>query len=66
MTLELTGQQQKILVESIESYVSDLRMEIADTENMDYREMLKERKEVLVAIINGLETTEPTSVTERP
>jgi len=31
----------------LESYLSDLRMEIADTEGMDFRERLKRQEEFL-------------------
>jgi len=52
--LELTEHQKAILVDAIESYLSDLRMEISDTDSMDYREMLKNRKEVLGQILENL------------
>ena len=38
----------------LESYLSDLRMEIADTDSMDFREKLKARKRVLRSIVNIL------------
>ena len=36
-----------MLGESLESYFSDLRMEIAGTENMAFREMLKKKEAFL-------------------
>jgi ribonuclease HII len=62
---ELTETEREVLLEAIESYVSDLRMEIADTDSMDYREMLKARKDVLSRILEHLGTEEKTAVAER-
>lgn len=41
-------------MEVLESYLSDLRMEIADTDNKDFREELKTRKAALKKILDGL------------
>ncbi|MEN6609457.1 MAG: hypothetical protein ABFC24_01320 [Methanoregulaceae archaeon] len=38
----------------LEQYIPDLRMEIADTEKMEYRELLKEREGVLKKILELL------------
>ena len=35
----------------LENYISDLRMEIADTEQMEFREQLKDREAVLKKIV---------------
>lgn len=48
--LDLTADETRILLEVLESYLSDLRMEIADTDRLDFREMLKERKAVLLKV----------------
>jgi hypothetical protein len=45
--LDFSTDEVKILASVLESYLSELRMEIADTDNHDFREMLKERKAVL-------------------
>ena len=52
--LDLEPEEQKILKEALESYLSDLRVEIADTDNMDYREMLKHRRDVLDKVVAAL------------
>ena len=38
----------------LENYLSDLRMEIVDTEGHDYREMLKKRRDFVSKIIEQL------------
>ena len=60
--IELTELERGVLVEAIESYLSDLRMEISDTDSMDYREMLKARKEILGHILDCLESEEKATV----
>lgn len=55
VTLDLDPDERRILTEVLESYLSDLRMEIADTDLMDFREMLKERKAVLLKVLDLLE-----------
>ncbi len=52
--LELSGEETSILVEVLESAYSDLRMEIADTDRKDFRDMLKERKAVIAKALAAL------------
>jgi len=52
--LDLSPQEQEILKEALESYISDLRMEIADTDKQDYREKLKHRKDILNKVVETL------------
>ncbi|HKJ22612.1 MAG TPA: hypothetical protein VKA13_05955 [Gammaproteobacteria bacterium] len=52
--LELTDDEQGILKTALESYISDLRMEIADTDNMDFRNKLKEKEQVLNKVVKGI------------
>jgi len=54
-TLELNQDEQEVLSATLESYLSDLRLEIADTENHDFREQLKHREEVLKKILATLQ-----------
>jgi hypothetical protein len=54
--IELDPTEAQVLKTVLESYLSDLRMEIADTDSMDLREQLKARKMILrkvVALINA-------------
>jgi len=52
--LNLTDTEVITLREVLESYLSDLRMEIADTDQMDFRENLKRKEVVLKKIIETL------------
>lgn len=52
--LDFTTDEIKILANVLESYLSELRMEIADTDSRDFREMLKERKIVLEKTLDAL------------
>lgn len=54
LELDLNTEEQSILKMVLESYLSDLRMEIADTDRMEFRDMLKERKAVLIKVIEAL------------
>lgn len=53
--IELQPDEAEVLATALESYLSDLRMEIADTDSMDFREMLKARKKVLRSIVTMIE-----------
>ncbi|HNR45904.1 MAG TPA: hypothetical protein PKO03_02480 [Anaerolineaceae bacterium] len=52
--LELSPEQYQLLVELLESCLSDLRMEIVDTDRIDYKDMLKDRKDVLLSLLETL------------
>lgn len=52
--LELSGEERRILREVLEAAASDLRMEIANTDSYDFREMLKERKRALRKVLEAL------------
>jgi len=54
--LSLTPEEQSILVEALESFLSDLRMEIADTEKKDLRDVLKNQERVIGRILQSLRT----------
>jgi hypothetical protein len=56
--IELTSENAEMLREIISTYLSDLRMEIAGTENMDFREELKKKEEFLNEILRRLEKGE--------
>ena len=42
--LDLSKDEKDILAEILENDLSDLRMEITDTDSLDFREMLKKQK----------------------
>ena len=53
--LDLTKDEKAILAEILENDLSDLRMEITDTDSLDFREMLKKQKEVLKKVLETLQ-----------
>jgi hypothetical protein len=55
MQLTLTAAETVMLTEILESYRSDLRMEIADTDLMDFREQLKQREVFLDNVLSQLQ-----------
>ena len=50
-TIELTPEQADVLAQVLNDYLSDLRMEIADTDLMDFRDKLKHKKAVLNQVL---------------
>lgn len=52
--LDLDTQEQKTLMETLESYLSDLSTEIADTDRYEFREQLKARRIVLNKILSAV------------
>ncbi len=52
--LELSLQEQEVLIEVLESFLSDLRMEIADTERLAFRERLKGQEQVIKRLLGAL------------
>jgi hypothetical protein len=55
MHIDITSEEAGMLKEILESYLSDLRMEISSTENMNFREEMKKREELLKRLIQHLE-----------
>ncbi|HSD60043.1 MAG TPA: hypothetical protein VLC55_04250 [Burkholderiales bacterium] len=52
--LELDPEQRNTLIQALESYVSDLRLEIADTERKDFRDPLKAQEQILKGLLAAL------------
>jgi hypothetical protein len=52
--IELTPEESSMLEEILMHYLTDLRMEIGSTENMDFREGLKKREEFLKRLLRQL------------
>jgi hypothetical protein len=52
--LQLNENERAILVELLETCISDLRVEITGTDSLDYKEMLKQKKEVLMKLQQAL------------
>jgi hypothetical protein len=62
--LELTREEMTALLKVLQSDYSDLRMEIANTDRKEFRDHLKETKEVLNSVIAKLEKALPVETTE--
>ncbi len=54
LQLDLDQDETAILRQVLEEYQSDLRMEIVDTEDQDFREMLKRKKGVISKVLEAL------------
>jgi len=52
--LHLEEEERMILLQLLDTCISDLRVEITDTDNINYKDMLKERKQVLVKLQQSL------------
>jgi len=52
--LNITADEKNVLIGTLEDCISDLRMEIADTDRMDYRDEIKVRKELLIKVVEDL------------
>ena len=52
--IELDERETEILRKALEDYVSDLRMEIADTDSQPFRETLKESERILKGVLDRL------------
>ena len=52
--IELTSQEAEELRSILDDYLSDLRMEIVDTEGHDLRVMLKKRKDLVKGLLEQL------------
>jgi hypothetical protein len=64
--LTLTDQDAATLKRALETYLSDLRMEVADTDAQDFREDLKQEESVIKRLVEQLEgrrTVDPRSST---
>jgi hypothetical protein len=53
--IELTPKEIETFKEVLENFVSNLRMEITDTDKQEYREILKAKKNLIARIIQQLE-----------
>lgn len=57
LTIDLTTKERELLRRHLEDSLSDLRMEIADTDSYDFREMLKERKAAMMKLLEAIEAS---------
>jgi len=54
ITVQLRTEEREYLIEVLESYLSDLRMEIADTDSSFFKDKLRGKKGVLNNILDSL------------
>jgi hypothetical protein len=54
ITITLSDAEKEVLAEALDSYLSDLGMEITDTDSMDYREKLKAKRTVIQKILKEI------------
>ena len=52
--LDLNPEERQILIEVLENYISDLTMEISDTDRLEFREMLKAKRRTVIKVIESL------------
>ena len=53
-TIQLTDDEAEVLRSVLEEYISDLRMEVSNTDSMDFREELKRKEEILKGLAGQL------------
>lgn len=53
MYLHLDEEEKKILLDLLDTCISDLRQEIAGIDNINYKDMLKQRKQVLIKLFQA-------------
>jgi len=56
--IKLSSDDCRILSDILENDLSDLRMEIADTDRLDFRNYLKQKKSVLMQTLEQLQVNE--------
>ncbi len=55
MEITLQPKELDLVRQVLANYLSDLRMEIADTDDHDYREGLKDNEAIIKSVLNRLE-----------
>ena len=60
--LDLNEEERAILLQLLDTCISDLRSEIMDTDNLEYKTMLKGRRAVLFKLQESLQLAESTSL----
>jgi hypothetical protein len=55
LEIDMSSDEMKILSSSIDKYLSELRMEIADTDREEFREKLRIEKRILYKFLEKLE-----------
>jgi hypothetical protein len=53
-TIQLADEEAEVLRSVLEEYISELRMEVSNTDSMDFRETLKRKEEILKRLAGQL------------
>lgn len=56
--IDLSQDEINILLQTLEGYLSDLSMEISNTDSMDFRDRLKENRHTLQSVLEKLEAAQ--------
>ena len=59
-TITLSDEERNLLAEVLQETISELRMEIADTDSHDYRAQLHKREDMLKAMVKRISTVAET------
>jgi hypothetical protein len=62
MNIEIADEELALLEDVVREYIAELRMEIADTDDFNFRQGLKRKLETLNAILTKLEMPNVASV----
>jgi hypothetical protein len=63
-TIHLKEDEKAILLEMLESCINDLHSEIANTDNLEYKNMLKGRKAILIKLYESFQSPAPAPAPE--
>ena len=64
-TIHLKEDERAILLEMLESCISDLKSEISDTDSLEYKTMLKGRKAILIKLYETFQIPEAETAISR-
>lgn len=59
ITLSFTDEEVQMLLEMLQTGITDIRGEISATDNYDYKDMLKRREELLKKMFASLQESQP-------
>ncbi len=62
--IELTQNEIQVLTDLLENCISDLRVEISNTDNIGYKDMLHDRKMTLMKLLTALQKSKELPVVE--
>jgi len=57
-TINISEEERELLIELLDSTVSDIKYEIADTDNSQFKEKLRSRKASLSRLLSKIRTEE--------